>query len=131
MKAQHFSETVAVCRPDQHCDLVPLTPDLYQILDDRYEQFRGHSLVALHNFSKDWPTWEIHPNGDELVCLMSGEAEFLLKTATGIESVVLSSPGSYVLVPKNTWHTARVAQAASCLFITPGEGTRNEINPGA
>ena len=88
-------------------------------------------MIALHAFSGDWPTWEVHPMGDEVVCLMSGKIEFLLKTDNGIECVALSEPGSYVLVPKNTWHTARVEQAASCLFITPGEGTRNEESPPA
>lgn len=29
------------------------------------------------------------------------------------------------VVPRNSWHTARMAQAARMLFITPGEGTEN------
>ena len=42
------------------------------------------------------------------------------------ETVYLQEPGTYVIVPKGTWHTARVAKAAKMLFITPGEGTQNK-----
>jgi hypothetical protein len=30
-----------------------------------------------------------------------------------------------VIVPKGTWHTARIEHKAKMIFITPGEGTRN------
>ncbi len=31
--------------------------------------------------------------------------------------------GSFVLVPKGTWHTARTGVESRLLFITAGEGT--------
>jgi len=129
MTSRHFSESAVVFKPDMACDVVPLTPKLYQHLDERYDQFHRHALIALHNFTADWSTWEIHPHGDEMVFLVSGEIEFLLNTADGVETVLLNSSGSYVIVPKNTWHTARVKHAASCLFMTPGEGTLNADSP--
>jgi len=39
--------------------------------------------------------------------------------------VSLNQVGEYVLVPKNTWHTAKVRKPSRMLFITPGEGTEN------
>ncbi len=129
MEAKHFNDTAVVFTPQQRCDVLPLSPELYDVLDQRYGDFRGHALVALHAFTKDWPSWEIHPKGDEIVCLISGEIVFELKTDEGIQSLSLSSPGAYLVVPANTWHTARVAKDASCLFFTPGEGTSHADAP--
>ncbi len=36
--------------------------------------FHREYLVTSATYSTDWPSWEIHPNGDEIVCLRSGEA---------------------------------------------------------
>ena len=67
--------------------------------------------------------------GDEIVVLLSGEAVFLLDRGSCEEAVRLAEPGRYVIVPKGTWHTARIATSAAMLFITPGEGTENEVRP--
>jgi hypothetical protein len=37
----------------------------------------------------------------------------------------LRDAGSYVVVPKGVWHTARTSVATRMLFVTPGEGTEN------
>lgn len=118
-----------VLKPDQLMASLPVTDDLYERLDRDYGGFKSHVLVSAHHFSTTWPTWEVHPNGDEMVVLLSGHAEFRLRTSSGDESVHLDKPGSFVLVPKNTWHTAIISEPASMLFITPGEGTLNEVDP--
>ncbi len=126
-----FENVFAVLTPDQGVDAIEITPDLYRELDEKYSGFAGHTLVAVHQFSQDWPTWEKHPAGDEIVVLLSGAATFVLRTETGDKEVALTRQGSYVIVPRNTWHTARVPAHARMLFITPGEGTENQENPAA
>lgn len=122
-------EQFVVQKPDLLMDQLAVTPDFYEQLDKKYPGFVDHTLVSAHQFTESWPTWEIHPKGDELVILLSGRATFELRAGPEIESVILDSPGMFVLVPKNTWHTAIIDKAASMLFITPGEGTLNEANP--
>lgn len=122
-------DTFSVLRPDLRVDTVDVTPGLYANLDSDYSGFKDHALIASYEFSEDWPTWERHPAGDEVVMLLSGEATLILKTASGEKQVVLDNAGSYIIVPRNTWHTARVAKSARMLFITPGEGTENVENP--
>ncbi|HSH43845.1 MAG TPA: hypothetical protein VK973_17115 [Arenicellales bacterium] len=119
----------AVLKPDLHLDELDVSPEIYQELDELYDGFRSHTLISAHQFSEDWPTWEKHPAGDELVVLLSGRAEFLLRRESSDESIVLEAPGSYVIVPRDTWHTARIARATSMLFVTPGEGTQNAVSP--
>lgn len=61
--------------------------------------------------------------GEELVCLLSGEADFVLLQDDKEQVIHLKEAGSYLIVPRGTWHTARVRQACAMLFITPGEDT--------
>lgn len=87
--------------------------------------FRNEYLVTSHGCEADWPMWEMHPNGDEVVCLLSGAVTFVLETAQGEEHVDLVASGSFVFVPKGIWHTARTRTPSRLLFITAGEGTQH------
>src|SRR5215207_1653388 len=83
-------------------------------------------MVSGLSFESDWASWERHPAGEEMVCLIEGEVELHLELEDGSRDMVtLDRPGDYVLVPKNAWHTAKVRKPARMFFITPGEGTQN------
>lgn len=119
----------AVLKPDMRVDQRTVTADFYQQLDVDYDNFHAHALVSAHQFSEDWPTWEVHPAGDEMVVLISGKVKLLMRVNGEDESVTLQTPGEYIVVPRGTWHTAKVAEPTNMLFITPGEGTLNEPTP--
>jgi hypothetical protein len=74
-----------VLKPDLLMDSLVVSPRIYDELDQRYDGFRSHVLVSVHSFSEDWETWEKYPAGDEMVVLMSGRAELVLRHATGAE----------------------------------------------
>lgn len=122
--------TFVVVNQELRADTVAVTDTIWSDLDEKFGNFAGHTLIASFSFDDDWPTWEIHPNGDEVVCLMSGDAEMILATGDGEQRVRLEEPGSFVVVPKNTWHTAKVHAPTTMLFVTPGEGTENREAPG-
>ena len=61
--------------------------------------FAGHHLVSTYSFDADWPTWEIHPAGDEIVCLLSGEARLILDHGDRHEQIALDEPLAYAIVP--------------------------------
>ncbi|MDT3680307.1 MAG: cupin domain-containing protein [Burkholderiaceae bacterium] len=81
--------------------------------------------MTAFTFSEPWSVWERHPAGEELVLLLSGAASLVLAESDQERDVQLSSPGSYVLVPKNVWHTARTKVPTTMLFVTPGAGTEH------
>lgn len=125
----NLSQTFAVLGPSLGITPIEVTPTIYQELDERFGGFKGHVLVATYEFGESWPTWEIHPKGDELVVLLSGEARMVLREKGGERVVRLEKPGDYVIVPRGTWHTARIESPTRMLFITPGEGTENRAAP--
>lgn len=98
---------------------------LYQRLDERYDGFAGHELIACHEFTEDWPSWEVHPHGDEVVVLLAGTTTFHLQIDGGETQVTLSEQGQCVVIPKGVWHTASTDEFARLLFITPGQGTEH------
>ena len=105
-------------------------PTLYQELDARFSGFRQCLLVAEYAFDHDWPTWEIHPAGDEILYLLEGTAELWLRVDGETRAVPFDRPGASVIIPRGTWHTARITTRARMLFVTPGEGTVNAVEPG-
>lgn len=97
--------------------------ELYTRLGANYGGFKGCELISCHSFDQDWDSWENHPHGDEIVLLLAGRVTFLLQLDDEQISIDLDKVGDYGIVPKNTWHTAKIYSPSKVLFITPGEGT--------
>ena len=104
-------------------------PSFYQELASEFEDFRGHCLIQRYTFSEPWPSWEVHPAGDEFVYLIAGDTDFVLRAGGEDHRLRVDRPGSYVVVPRGTWHTARPNAPTTMLFVTPGEGTLNAAEP--
>ena len=126
---QRIADTLPVLTPGM--DVIPVrwSSTFYDDLDRRFGGFAGHVLVSCHEFTEPWTTWEMHPRGDEVVMLMTGEATLVLRREGKNSELPLRSPGEYAVVPRGTWHTARITARARMLFITPGEGTQNCAAP--
>ena len=124
-----IASTFVVVDRQLAADTVDVTDNLWAEIDERFGDFAGRTLISSFSFDEDWPTWEVHPYGDEFVCLLSGDAEMTLALPDGDETVRLTEPGSFVIVPKGTWHTARVNSPTTMLFVTPGQGTENREQP--
>lgn len=109
----------------QRATFEPVDAQLYQRLAENYDDFQGHMLVSSYQFHQDWTQWEIHPAGDEVVILLSGEATILLEHTDGVSHITLRHANDTCIIPCNTWHTAQIAKDATLLFVTPGAGTRH------
>lgn len=123
-KTFDIANTVILLNDSCGARTVAVTEDFWPaIMSGRLGQFSR--LVSCFSYDKDWPSWERHPAGEEMVMLLEGEVELVLEQEGGETRVRLSGPGSFVLVPTNTWHTAKIKVPSRMLFITPGEGTEN------
>ncbi len=87
--------------------------------------FEGR-LVSMHTFTEPWDTWEMHPNGDELVLCVDGEI-VLHQERDGAVSQTTLRRGEAVINRPGVWHTADVNAPATAVFITAGVGT--EMRP--
>ena len=121
----------AILKPDGDAVVKRVTDNFYPELDADFGDFHGHVLIQRHEFTSAWPTWEVHPHGDEFVYLLEGDTDLVLYDAGEERTVRVNDPGSYVMVTKGVWHTARPHARTVMLFVTPGEGTENrELPPG-
>ncbi|MEE4360045.1 MAG: hypothetical protein V2I63_00825 [Pseudomonadales bacterium] len=109
----------------------PVTDDFYEALERDFATVRGGILIQRFSFDAPWGTWEMHPQGDEFVYLLDGETDLILRHPGGERALRLAIPGCYALVPRGTWHTARPLAPTTLLFVTPGDGTENRVQPPA
>lgn len=110
------TEIAAVDAPDS------FWPDLSA---GKFPELDHGRLMSAFTFTGAWDTWERHPAGEELVMLLGGAVTLMLEEAEGVRVVSLTHPGAYVLVARNTWHTARAEVESSLVFLTPGAGTEH------
>jgi mannose-6-phosphate isomerase-like protein (cupin superfamily) len=122
----NLAATFLRLRADNSVEPLPVNAEFWpKLMSGALGTFHRESLVTMLSFDANWTNWEMHPNGDEVVCLLSGRVSMLLETDRGTVAAKLIKPGDYVLVPRGTWHTARTSTKCTMLFITPGEGTEH------
>jgi mannose-6-phosphate isomerase-like protein (cupin superfamily) len=121
-----LSSTYLRLRPDASVEPLHVGDDFWQrIMTGKLGTFHNEYLVTTFSYDRDWPNWEKHPNGDEIVMLLEGSTTMVLEVDGREQLVELGDGCSYVVVPRGTWHTARTRKACRMLFITPGEGTEH------
>jgi len=82
-------------------------------------------LVSMHTFSESWDTWEMHPNGSELVLCVAGSVSLTQEAVDGTTATVTISAGQAVVNAPGVWHTADIVDGpTTVVFITAGEGTQ-------
>ena len=82
-------------------------------------------LVAMFTFTEDWPSWEMHPAGAEVVLCTAGQITLYQEFPDGRTETVALGPGEYAINPPGGWHTADIAHEATGVFITAGAGTEH------
>jgi mannose-6-phosphate isomerase-like protein (cupin superfamily) len=102
---------------------VPVDDEFWEKIDRRPELHGGRLVGVFHN-AEDWGVWEMHPAGDEVVCVLSGAIDVVLDEERG-ERVVELRRGSTCIVPRGVWHRAIVHEPGDTLHITHGEGTQH------
>jgi mannose-6-phosphate isomerase-like protein (cupin superfamily) len=98
-------------------------PKFWETIDSNAAA-RG-TLITQFDSDADWPHWEMHPKGDEVVYLLEGQATMVFQGKPRDRKIGMTA-GQAVVVPKGTWHRALVAKPCRMLFITYGEGTRHK-----
>lgn len=64
---------------------------------------------------------EMHPDGDEVLFLVSGRVTVVLEDEEPPRRVELA-PGEAVVVPRGVWHRVLLAEPSRIVHVTPGPG---------
>ncbi len=83
-------------------------------------------LVSMHTFTESWDTWEMHPNGSELVLCVAGAVTLTQEGPDGTTSTVTISAGQAVVNDPGVWHRADLVDGEwnpTVVFITAAAGT--------
>ncbi len=109
---------------DNDGEATPISVDasFWENMDPRFERGRMVSIIAS---DVDWPSWEMHPHGDELIYLLSGKMTLVLELDSNRLHPVELKIGEAAIVPRGVWHTADVPVPGQALYVTVGAETQN------
>lgn len=106
-------EVVGVARADRRARLVEQQPGR------RPERIDGFTIGAPELTGDPPHDGEVHPDGDELLYLVSGAVTVRLELPDGDEHVDLKA-GDAIVVPQGIWHRVTLKEPGRLIHITPG-----------
>jgi mannose-6-phosphate isomerase-like protein (cupin superfamily) len=80
-------------------------------------------LMGAFRVTEDPSHWEVHPEGDEILYLISGSMDVILQQQ-GREHIVPLRDRGVCIVPRGVWHRQVVHSPSEFAFIAPGKGTQ-------
>jgi quercetin dioxygenase-like cupin family protein len=86
---------------------------------DGVPEFGYGRVLSIFDYTATWNWWERHPDGEELVLVLSGSVRLHCDDGDGAPAVVALAAGEGTLVPRGVWHRAEIAEPARMLFVTP------------
>jgi mannose-6-phosphate isomerase-like protein (cupin superfamily) len=98
----------------------PVGPDFWTAIGENADILG--TLVTVSTADRDWTSWEMHPEGAEVLVLLEGELTMVLDSG-GHEARHPMALGATLVIPKGTWHRALIAAPIRMLFVTYGAGT--------
>ena len=111
-------------RPDESALAMEGGAKFWAGIAGRHDLGQGR-LMGSTDQKADWPHWERHPAGDEILTLLSGAMVLVLDMPGGEQRAALK-PGETFIVPKGVWHRGIVTAPGRLMFVTPGAGTEHK-----
>ena len=73
--------------------------------------------IFVGGFAGESP-WERHPSGDEIVQVLVGETQLIIRLDQGDETFLLTK-GQMIVVPKGQWHRFIAPNGVTLMTVTP------------
>jgi mannose-6-phosphate isomerase-like protein (cupin superfamily) len=83
----------------------------------------GGTMISASEGEGDWPRWEMHPSGAEVLVILDGAPRVWLEHPDGCLERIAAQAGSTVVVPRGAWHRCECDHAYKILYVTYGSGT--------
>ena len=81
-------------------------------------------LVTTHDFTGDFPHWEMHPEGEEVFLAQSGVFTLTLEQ-DGARTEHALKGGESFMIPRGAWHFVKVHEPGRIVVLTAGKGTQH------
>jgi mannose-6-phosphate isomerase-like protein (cupin superfamily) len=104
--------------------VLPVGPDFWAAIGENPDA--SGTLVTVSTGDGDWPHWEMHPNGDEVLVLLEGVVRMIFAHPDGRTESHDLAPGATLVVPRGVSHRAVRQTGLRMLFITYGAGTTHK-----
>ncbi len=119
-----LSQTYVSLQNGGGAEVLEVGPDFWT---KTVREMDGTYLVTSFSFTEDWPHWEMHPEGEELIILLCGHMDLILNDGSDgpHQTATLNQPGQTFLMPRGTWHRAVVHNPTQAVFVTAGKGTQH------
>jgi hypothetical protein len=109
----HLSSTYLRLRPDASIEPLPADGKFWErMAAGEFGDFHNEYLVVCHAFETDWSMSEMHPRGDEIVCLLSGSVTFILGREGGTQAIELVAASSCRKEPGTLDHADKKRRGA-------------------
>lgn len=121
--AEHSYKTRGCTTPDHGAmrihDPVAIARDLSPFDFQELAPFNGAAFCMHYGDQLDRSDWELHPDTDELLMVLSGSVTVEILTDTDRHHVPLAA-GQFAIVPKGHWHRHIEVDDVVEMFYTPG-----------
>src|SRR5436190_6069210 len=95
-KAFSLDSTYVNLRPDDSATTLKVNARFWATIEKRTDLDSGR-LVGVTSQKADWPHWERHPGGDEILVMLSGEMDIVLESKSGKRRTRLKSGQTFVV----------------------------------
>ena len=112
---KHFDPSIQTVGLNRNlsASIVPARPDPPEPVD-------GVTIGVVTMTENSPHDGEMHPDGDEVLYLISGRARVTIETAP-VEEFEMA-PGDGLNDPKGVWHRVHILEPSQIVFVTPGPG---------
>ncbi|NIA69089.1 cupin domain-containing protein [Pelagibius litoralis] len=122
--SRKLTQTYLELRADGGVTEIELTPEFWPQLMSGKRETAGRLIMAA-DMTEDMAHWEMHPAGDEVLLLLSGQVTIVLERPGQNEEIDLKAGETFV-VPRGCWHRVKLCEAGQMVFMTLGEGTEHK-----
>jgi mannose-6-phosphate isomerase-like protein (cupin superfamily) len=84
------------------------------------QRYAGWTLSVLRMVNDAPHNGEMHPNGDEIIHVLSGKFQVTLDSPE--PRVVVVSAGEGIIIGRGTWHKIHILEPCTLVTLVPGPG---------
>ena len=103
---------------------IEITPAFWVELTSGQRRLPGRWLMGAGPARESPPNWDLHPEGECLIVLLSGSIDVIQETDGGDRTVELRQPGDSCFTPRGVWHRQIVHAPSERVFLVAGSSTQ-------